>query len=217
MRARLIRALDLFNMKLAGITYEGRKITDEGILNDLPADYRSMLKQINGFILYGGGLHVRGACKSPKWHSLRNVWTGSFALHKHYSALLESDVPFAQDCVGDQFILRDHRVHRLDAETGRLESMEVDLKEFLKRTQKNSVEYLSLYPLLRYQIEGNSLKPGQLLNVYPPFCFEESSKGVSIKAIAMFDRLGFLADLSKQIAELPEGGRIEIKVTGDEV
>ena len=204
-------------MKIAGITFTGPKITDEDILNDVPSDYRSLLNQINGFILYGGGLHVRGACKSPKWHSLRHVWIGGFALYKRYTTLLKSDIPFAQDCVGNQFILRDGEVYRLDTEVGRLETMEVGLKEYLKRTQKNSVEYLSLYPLVRYQMEGKELKPGQLLNVYPPYCVEESSEGVSIRAIAMFDRLGFLADFSRKIAELPEGAEIEIKVNWEEV
>jgi hypothetical protein len=204
-------------MKLVGITYEGQKITDADILNNVSSEYRNLLKQINGFILYGGGLHIRGACKSPKWHSLRNVWTGGFALHKFYSAILESDVPFAQDCVGDQFILRQHEVYRLEAETGRLEGLRVDLKEFLKRTQKNPLEYLSLYPMVRYQMEGKSLKPGELLSVYPPLCVEESSQGVSIKAIPMFDRLRFLANFSRQTAELPDGSKIEAKIVRDEV
>lgn len=193
-------------------TYVGSEITDADILDRVPEDYRRLLKQTNGLILYDGGLHVRGAVLTPEWHSLRKVWLGDFALHKLFPAISESAVPFAQDCLGDQFLLRDGVVQKLDAEIGEVESLGMELDTFLNRAQENPVEFLSLQPLLQFMSEGGELKRGQLLSVYPPFITKESANGVSLRAISMFDRLGFLADFARQISGISEATKIEIKV-----
>ena len=75
---------------------------------------------------------------------------------------------------------------------------------------QDPVEFLLLQPLLQYQDEGGTLKPGELLSVYPPFCTEESANGVSIEATPMLDRIRFLADFAMQIADVPNGGKVEI-------
>jgi hypothetical protein len=193
-------------------TYVGSEITDPKILVKVPENYRRLLNQTNGFILFDGGLHVRGAVLAPEWHSLRKVWLGDFALHKLFPTIHESDVPFAQDCLGDQFLLRGDIVHKLDAEIGEVEGLGMNVETFLNRAQENPVEFLSLQPLLQFMSEGGMLKPGQLLSVYPPFTTKESANGVSLKAISMFDRIGFLADFARQIADVSEGTKIEINV-----
>jgi hypothetical protein len=185
--------------------YVGSEITDVEILAKTPEDYRQLLTETNGFVLFDGGLHVRGAVLSPEWHSLRKVWLGDFALYNLFPVIEEKDVPFAQDCLGDQFVLRDGIVHKLDAEVGEIDSLEVDLQTFLQQAQENPVEYLSLEPLLQFMSEGGKLQLGQLLSAYPPFIAEESVNGVSLKAISMFDRIGFLADFAAQVSRLSEG------------
>ena len=100
-------------MELRNVTCRGPAITDHDLLAKLPSDLRGLLEQINGFVQFGGGLHVRGACHDPAWHSLRHAWVGDAAFHRAYPAVRETDVPFAQDCVGDQFLLRDGAVVRL--------------------------------------------------------------------------------------------------------
>jgi hypothetical protein len=185
--------------------YIGSEITDAEISAKVPEDYRRLLAETNGFILFNGGLHVRGAVFSPEWHSLRKVWFGDFALYKLFLALKETDVPFAQDCLGDQFVLRDGIVHKLDAEAGEINSLGIDLQTFLQQAQANPVGYLSLEPLLQFMSEGGRLQFGQLLSVYPPFITKEAANGISLKAIPMFDRIGFLADFARQIASQSEG------------
>src|SRR5215213_6037814 len=148
-------------MEQTYITFKGSEISDPEILDRVPEDYRRLLNQINGFIMFDGGLHVRGAVLSPEWHSLRKVWIGDFALHRLFSPIEETDVPFAQDCLGDQFILRAGIVHRLNAEIGEVEGLGIDLETFLNRAQENPVEFLSLQPLLQFMAEGGKLKQGQ--------------------------------------------------------
>jgi hypothetical protein len=121
-------------------------------------------------------------------------------------------VPFAEDCLGDQFLLREGRVWRLAAETGEVESLEVGLGGFFEAVQADPVEYLSLHPLLQFQREGGRLEPGQLLAAAPPFCIQESANGVSLRAIPADERRRFLADLAAQLRDVPDGGQIDFRL-----
>ena len=152
--------------------YVGPSTDDRDILERLPAEYCTLLAQANGYVAYHGGLHVRGACLSPDWHSLRAAWDGERAVHRLWPAVSPNDVPFAQDALGDQFVLRHDQVHRLAAETGELESLGVDLLGFDAAVRSDPVEYLNLAPLEAFRAAGGVLQPGQLLSVYPPYCFE---------------------------------------------
>ena len=194
-------------------SYVGGEITDSEIVEKLPQTYWDLLQQVNGYILFNGGLHIRGAVVSPSWHSLRVAWFGETALHRLFPAIKQQDIPFGQDCFGDQFVLRDGSVHRLQAETGTIESLAMDLETFLLRAQDAPVEFLSLQLLRQFRREGGELKPGELLSVYPPFCTKESGRGISLRAISASDRIGFLADFANQISHLSEGTRVRIKTS----
>src|SRR5215472_10564262 len=108
-------------MNIPGITWRSESIDDVEILRDLPSSLVRVLSDINGFILHDGGLHVRGASLTPEWHSLRVAWRGPSAFHTLYERVQATDIPFAQDQVGDQFLIRNGGVLRLSAETGDLE------------------------------------------------------------------------------------------------
>jgi hypothetical protein len=171
-------------------------------LAPLAPDYLALLRETNGFIAFGGGLHVRGASRDPAWHALREAWLGSAALHVAYPALSPSDVPFAQDALGDQYVLRERTVWHLAAETGELEPRGCDLATFLDEATADPIAYLGLDPLLQFEREGGRLAPGQLLSAYPPFCTAESAEGVALQAVGAADRLAFLAALAAHVATL---------------
>jgi hypothetical protein len=200
-------------MELTHITFPGPAADDAKTVAKLPRELANLLKQLNGFIQFGGGLHVRGACRAPDWHSLRNAWDTDDALHRLYPDVRKNDVPFAEDCLGDQFLIRDGMVWKLAAETGELESLDIDLLGFLERAQADPVEYLGLEPLLEFQQGGGTLEPGQLLSAFPPYCAKQSADGVSLRAISALERRRFLADLAEQIRELPDGATIEFEIT----
>ena len=200
-------------LELTHVDFRGPAAPDPALLAALPDDLRTLLEQVNGFIQFGGGLHVRGVCDEPVWHTLSIVWVGDHAFHRRYAAVRKADVPFAQDCMGDQFLLRDGKVVRLYAETGELSELGVGLFEFLAKAQADPEKFLNLQPLVQFHSEGGRLEPGQLLSVYPPFCCTESGNGpVSLRAVAVLDRLGFLADFARQIASVPDGDRIEFRI-----
>ena len=155
---------------------------------------------------------MRGACSAPEWHSLRAAWEGPRALHRLFPVLRPEDVPFGEEALGDQFVLREGVVHRLRAETGELESLRVDLPDFDAAVRRDPVEYLGLHPLEQFRAEGGVLAPGQLLSAYPPFCATESGGGVSLRAVPAGDRLGFLASLAAQLRDLPDGTALEFVI-----
>jgi len=190
--------------------YLGPPIDDPEILASLSSELTHLLRRANGYVAYNGGLHVRGACHDPKWHSLRSAWLGPAALHRLFPVLSSSDIPFGEDALGHQFIIRDGVVHRLDAEVGELESLAVDLADFDAAARSDPVEYLRLQPLERFRAEGGSLEPGQLLSVYPPYVFQESASNVSLRAIPASDRIAFLAHLAASIRDLPDGARVSM-------
>lgn len=199
-------------MHLTHVTYAGPPIDDVEILTRLPKGLAGLLQQLNGFIQFHGGLHVRGACLAPAWHSLRDAWLGENAFHRLYPEVEPADIPFAQDCLGDQFLLREQQVWRLLGETGELEALAVSFREFLEQAQADPVEYLSLAPLLKFQEDGGTLEAGQQLSAYPPFCMDQSAQGVHLAAVPAEERRRFLANLAAQIRDVPDGGSIEFKV-----
>jgi len=74
-------------------SFLGSPIDDYAILEQLPADISDFLRRRNGFITANGGVHVRGACIAPAWHSLRGAWEGEYALHHLYPDVSENNIP----------------------------------------------------------------------------------------------------------------------------
>jgi len=199
-------------MDLGQLTYLGPSLDDVEILPRLPPAYVRFLASRNGFVAFGGGLHVRGAVLDPEWHSIRAALEGPSAPHVLFDALTPADVPFAQDALGDQFILRDGLVYRLHGEAGNLQPLQVDFVSFLERCAANPVDYLSLQPLLTFQAQGGKLTPGQLLSVYPPFLIDTGKSERSYAAVPAIQVLTSLGRFASEVRDLPDGTKVKIKV-----
>ena len=200
------------NLNPKYLSFRGPPVDDSEILDRLPSDYRYLLGDTNGFIMFDGGLHIRGACLQPEWHSLRNAWEGEHALHSLYPSVLPQDVPLGEDCMGDQFILREGVVHKLAAETGGLSSLGVSLTAFLEEAQKHPLDYLALHPLVQFHREqGRYLHPGELLSAVPLFCMAESGARVHLEAVPSQKWVSFLAYVADQLAKLPNGTKVRFK------
>lgn len=199
------------------VTYQGPPIDDQETFERLPQPLRDLLLQVNGFVQYGGGFHVRGACMEPAWHSLRAAWSGELALSRLFPAVQESDIPFAEDCFGDQFLLRGEKVFLLHAEVGDVEEVSAEFWPFLMGIQKDPVEALGLEPLVAYLQDEGELEPGQLLSVRPPFStLEAEEEGVSLRPTATAERLRFLSRLAERLKDLPDGAEVEIDFEDEE-
>jgi hypothetical protein len=176
-------------MKLIGITYKNTSIDDGGTFRSLPKVLQQFLQQVNGIIAYKGGIHFRGCCVEPTWHSIQEAWNGKLAFWKNYSDILDIDIPFAQDCMGDQFLLRGEKVIKLHSETAQVEFLNIDFIGFLDEIEKDPVTFLGMHPIIQFEMEGKSLEPGNLLN---------SSPDGKIKSLTVEDQLQYLVKISKQ-------------------
>ena len=159
---------------------------------------------VHGQYLYSGGLQVRGALSNDSQLSLHRYWHGEMAFHNMYRSVLDSDVPIAQDCFGDQYLDREGIVYFLSAETGDTEKLNMSPDEFIQWAAKDPIENLNLP-------EELNLEQGFLLHAYPPFCTKEGSNA-SVKAVPNDEVILFHADFANQIVEVEEGGQIEVKL-----
>jgi hypothetical protein len=114
--------------------------------------------------------------------------------------------------MGDQFLLRDGIVLRLSAETGSLESLAIGVADFFTKAHEAPLEFLQMHPLLQYESEGGRLAPGELLAAYPPFFVQQAAEGVSLRAISTEERRRFLADVARQVRDVPDGAFIQFEV-----
>jgi hypothetical protein len=200
-----LRWLVASSMNIPGITWRGENVDDVELLRELPPSLVRMLSDTNGFILHDGALHVRGACVTPEWHSLRTALRGPTAFHTLYESVQTTDIPFAQDQVGDQFLLRDGRVFRLSAETGDVEPFANSLDDLFSQVAEDIEGFLNVGL-------GHTMQPGQLLLAYPPFVFRESGADASLKPVRAGEVILFHADLARQIRDVPDGGQVEFKL-----
>jgi hypothetical protein len=192
-------------MNIAGITWRGESIDDVEILHDLVPALVHLLSSKNGFILHKGALHVRGASRTPLWHSLCAAWRGPTSIHTLYQNVRATDVPFAQDQVGDQFLIRDAAVLRLSAETGEVEQLADNLEIFFQRVNEDIEGFLNVGL-------AHTMQPGELLLAYPPFVFRESGTRLSLRPVPAEEAIQFHADLARQLRDVPDGGQVEFKI-----
>lgn len=190
--------------RLSNITYLGDKIDDFDLFENLPDYLKDFYSVTNGFVAFNGGLHIRGCVLSPKWHSLREYWIGDTNLKELFGSIERDDIPFAQDCFGDQYVIRDNRIWRLSAETDEIENLEISFNDFLGAVETKPLEFLNIE-----KIEPNTLGPGQIFNVVPPFCVESSE--YSFKPLQIEEQIRYLSDFSKQIKIIPDGRDIILK------
>ena len=188
------------------VTWIGPPISDSTILARCPKELRSLLEQVDGCIQFHGGFHIRGACKRPVWHSLRNAWNGKQSIHALYPEVAKEDIPFAEDFAGDQYLLRHDSVIVLRAETAQVETTGLPLFDFLEAAQTNPEQFLTLPQNSKFVTGEIALEPGELLGVWPPFCtsYDESTYKTWPQP-AIRHRL-FLAALAKEIRGIPDGG-----------
>jgi hypothetical protein len=180
---------------------------------DLPVALARLLEPVDGLVAIEGGLHILGARSRLAWHDLHQVWKGERALSILYDAVFPGDVPFAANCMGDQFLLRGESVVQLIAETGELEPVDGSLESFLRRCAAGDPEiWLGLRYLKQFEDENGRLDPARVLLPYPLLTMAESEKGVRLAALPAEEALEFHASLARRIADLPDGARVKITV-----
>jgi hypothetical protein len=199
-------------MTLQGVTYQGPALETPEKLANLPSDLIEILWQVNGFVAYAGGLHFRGLVDEPEWHSLNRYWSGEMALHEIFREIQPYDIPFGQDFLGNQFLLRDGRVFRLRADTGELKALDLDLPHFLDACRENPIEFLSLHLLAEFHQDQGMLAPGNLVHTMPPLSLRQAEAKIAMRAVPVDNAISFLANFARQTQDLPEGTEVNLRL-----
>ena len=186
-------------------TWTAGKSDDLALISELPNDLRELIQESGGFILHDGAIHFRGCVLEPDWNSLREAWRGTNALHLLYPDVYTTDIPFAQDQLGDQYLLRDGSVLRLEAETGEVALFANNLQAFTSGIGNSISEYLNVGL-------GYKLEPGFLLHASPPFCMAESGVKTSLRPIPIAELIRFHAEVAKQIRDVPDGWKVAFSI-----
>lgn len=150
-------------MHLPGLTYRGAPLDDLELLGRLPSELQQLLAIRNGFVAYRGAIYVRGACTEPAWHALRAAMEGPNAYHTRTINVDPADIPFAQDALGRQFLLRTGKVYRVDPNRSALDELGLDLTQFLHMLYEHPQRLLPLDALLEFEATGATLRPGETL------------------------------------------------------
>jgi hypothetical protein len=190
---------------ITNLDYIGQTIDDLDTFDILPDYLKNFYHKLNGFIAFQGGLHVRGCSIEPGWHSLREIWFGEFKLSRLFDSIEANDIPIAQDCFGDQFVIRMGHLWLLHSETDEITDLEIDFDQFIEQSFSATPRFLNIH-----NIQNLKLKPGQLINVVPPFCID-SKTGYSYKPIDSLEQIRYLSFFSKEIKKLPDGTTINLK------
>jgi hypothetical protein len=142
-------------------------------------------------ILYSGGLQIRSENADKPLLNVRTFQQGELALSSLYPLVRPGDYPVAQDCFGDQFLIRDNSVIKLMAETGDIEEFNCTWEQFLAWADEDPYDRLDLP-------ENLNLEIGKLLFAYPPFCTKEGANA-TIKPIDGEELIRFHAEFARQI------------------
>lgn len=181
------------SIEFKGITFINHAITDQETYDSLPADLQEFFANLNGVVAYNGGFQMRGCISDPEYLSLFEAWKGEKAFYKTYSQLSKEDIPFAQDCMGDQFVYRSGSVWHLLTETGDLDDLELDFEEFIDEVTEDPIEFLALYPLIDFLEQGHQLHPGELLHPNIPFS-QETNEEYQLSTKPVAQRLAWLKE-----------------------
>lgn len=183
------------------ITYSVTNIEDPDILSVLPNEYQSLLSMVNGFILKGGWFHVRGAVENPYWHSIREAFLGPRAIHKIFRSVIHGDIPFGQDSLGNQYLLRESNIFYLNGEKGTIDPIDIPFTDFIEGLFRNPEQFISIDHVRHFQARGGGLEPSELLNAYPPIMVypPEERLRVSLHPVNVDDQLDFLSKLSSSV------------------
>ncbi|GAB2951847.1 hypothetical protein GCM10027048_16060 [Hymenobacter coalescens] len=195
------------------ITYIGEPVSDSATFKLLPFDMQAFMLQNNGLIAYFGGIHIRGCCQEPAWHSIKEAWQGENAFWRTYRNMKHSDLPFGQDAVGNQFFLRRGQVWFMDTETGEVQSLNVDFRRFIEGVERFPQQALDLSVVGTFLqlTNGGHLEPGELLAVYPPSCIKTEGEEFNLTRMPTETRLHSLANLYEQIIRLKPGQKIRLR------
>jgi hypothetical protein len=170
-----------------------------------------VLTRQNGFYAYKRGLHVLGRCRRPVWHSLER-WNDPVGWVSSYGKLASGLFFFAEDAFGNQFAWDGRAIIRFLAETGEREEFAPDIEKWLERIVSNPAVELGLAVLDDWIRVRDLVPEGKHLFPRTPLVAGGSTHPSEIVLLDPFENMAFKGSFARQIADVPDGTRIEIVI-----
>lgn len=119
-----------------------------------------------------------------------------------------------------EFFLRDEagQIFWLNVTVGSLEKVATSEAEFreMAETSEKRREWFAEPEMLAYRNRGLIPKTSQCIGFSVPAVFEEGGKPETSYIADLYDYVSFLGDLHRQIADLPDGSSVQLRVNPPE-
>jgi hypothetical protein len=171
-----------------------------------------MLATRNGFFAFESALHVFPS-RAPRLQVDHARMNGPDAAWRAiYWHGCDGHAFFAADTFGCLFAIHGDAVVRFDPETGTSEPLAPSLEEWADRILSDA-EGETGYPLARdWQVRHGLLPEGRRLVPKIPFIMGGAYAASNLYEADLIGSLEFRADVANQIRDVPDGGKIKLKV-----
>lgn len=170
-----------------------------------------LLTARNGFFAFENALHVYPIGDRSAAIEL-TAWNAPDGWRSAYDADLAQAVFFAQDVFGGQFCFLGGRIRMFNPETAEFEDLAATLEEWAKQVLSD-YDYLTGHSLAHsWQVLHGALPPEQRLVPIRPFVLGGAYDVENLHALEATKSMALRADLSNQIADLPDGASVRYSV-----
>lgn len=170
-----------------------------------------LLHRKNGFYAFESALHCFPAGCQASCVDLE-MWNREDSWRREYGDVASRYLFFAEDIFGVQFALSARGVHKFDPETGEAENFSSTIDEWAKKILAD-YEYETGYPLAHeWQSQHGLLAQGKRLLPKLPFVLGGEYKVENLYAADALKGMESRADMWRQIRDLPDGTKINVKI-----
>jgi hypothetical protein len=169
-----------------------------------------IIQSQNGGYFYGQALHIYGYSTLQTFHDISYVNT---LLEKEYGSIFNELVAFGQDLFGNQFCFdkSNSGIIFFNSETGEKERIAIDFATWVG-VLDDQLEYLTGIKVLETWLSHDNFEFGQRLCPKIPFIMGGEYKIDNLYAGIFPNYIKAYANIAKQVYNLPDGTRVNLKV-----
>ena len=172
-----------------------------------------LLEAKNGFYAFESSLHVLpiAAVTAPM---TVQAWNAPPLWRCEYASLIPGNALFfAEDAFGDQFCLKGDEVSAFRSESAEFVALARSVPDWVAAVMSDW-RNLSGYPLAHdWQIANRALAEGERLIPKTPFVIGGAYEVENLYAGNVVEAMRFRGSLARQIADLPDGTAVSLKIT----
>ncbi len=187
-------------------------VSEKPNMENLPQDLLGLLQSKNGFFAFESALRVFPS-KSCDYSYGLSEWNSEKLWKVHYGDLVKDYLFFAEDIFGGQFCYFDSKIYQFDPETAEIKFMADTLEEWSKKILEN-YNVLTGYQLAHdWQSKHGKLGFKKRLIPKQLFVLGGDYSVDNLGDIDSLEAMQFRGSIAQQIKDLPDGTKIEMKIT----